>query len=242
MGASVQVNWNAAAAVAFLTVAFVVRAHRHAARRAWPVWTAALTGTHQALAQWLRASTGAHLHALDGTLRVAREDHGLGRVDEALHVIKQADEIAARHVHLLRAWLQRWADIAVALTTLAPAPPLPLASTCLAPVRRIALAQRVGQVVIPTRALRFEANVRLQRLALKLVGWSAAAATARAGQPDQLGNALDDLDATCSDLAALDAQAATTLEHLLLSLPTDPACRDVTGQRDAVAPSSGASS
>lgn len=237
-----QVNWNAAATVAFLTVAFVVRAHRQAGRRAWPAWTAALTGTHQVLTQWLRAGTGAHLHALDGTLRVAREDHGLGRVDEALHVIKQADELAARHVQLLRAWLQRWADIAVALTTLAPAPPLPPQPTCLVPLRRIALAQRVGQVVIPTRALRFEANVRLQRLALKLVGWSAAAATARARQPEQLGHALDDLDATSADLAVLDAQAVTTLEHLLLSLPDDPDCRDATEPGNAVAPSSGASS
>ncbi len=214
-------NWHVAALVALFIVACVARAHRDAGRRAWPAWHVALTGSRQSLLQWMRLNTRIHLQTLDGTIRVAREDHALGHPADALRVIDQADALAARHVRWVRAWLERWSDVAVVLTNLAPTPPLPASPGRLPPLRKLALAQRVSQVVLPTRALRFKATVRIQRLGLKLAAWNSAAATLRARRTSQIDTALDDLEATCTDLVALDAHATTTFEQLLRSLPED---------------------
>ena len=212
-------DWLWAAMLATLVVVSVFLDHAEAERRSWPAWALALGGPRQALHDWLRVNTGVHLGTLEGILRVARDDHACGRDADALDVIAEAHTVAVRHVRLLRAWLQRWTDVVRALSALAPAPPLPQGPSRLPPIRHLARLQRLGDTLLPTRALRFRARVHIQRTALKWVGRSSAVASRRARHPGQLGQALDQLDAARHDLATLDAQTLSTFEHVLMSLP-----------------------
>ncbi len=216
-----SVSWMPAAAAALVAFALVVYAHVQAESRAWPAWTLALSGARQALVRWLRTNTNAHLGALQGTLGVARADERAGRPADTVDVIVSADALVSRHVMLLRAWLRRWADVARALRALAPTPRLPPGPVHLTVLRQLAVVQRLGVVLLPTRGLRFQARVGLLRTALQWLGWNFTAASLRARRPGQLAPALDHLDCACADLVALDSQAIATLEHLLLSLPPD---------------------
>lgn len=215
------VNWTLATSIALLVAAAVHYAHFQVERRTWSAWTITLSGARAALARWLRAHTNAHLRALERTLRVARADHDEGQRADALDVIVSADALVGRHVAWLRAWLQRWADTARAHAALAPAPHQKPGPTALRPLRELAFAERTVAALLPTRSLRFQAQVRLQRTALQWLSWHASAASRRARRPGELLPALAQLDAACADLAALDRRALGTLEHLLLSLPPD---------------------
>lgn len=213
-------DYGVATVVAALAVGYVLYAFWQASGRAWPVWTLRLSSTRRAFVEWLRLNTTLHLETLAGALRVARDEHGAGREDKALRVIGEVDVILALHVRLLRAWLQHWSDLAGMLGVV-PEPGAaqwPHQARGL-PLRRLRLAGHVGELLLPTRSARFRLGVRIQRLALQCMGWRSGAARLRAQQLGKIGPALDELEATHAALVALDAQALTTLEHVLHALP-----------------------
>jgi hypothetical protein len=217
----VAVNWLLSASVALLALAVVIHAHVQVEARAWSAWTLALTDARQALLRWLRTIMDAHTETIAGTLHVARADHGEGEHASAQSLIASAQRLITHHALMLRTWLQRWSDTAAVLMTLPPSPVLPPGPTKIRALRELSRVQRLGDVVLPTRALRFRTGVRLRVTALKWLDWTAHAASLRARQPGQVEPALDLMDAACADLAALDRQTVATLEHLLRALPPD---------------------
>ncbi len=214
-------NWTLSAIVALLALATVIYAHVQVESRAWSTWTLALTGARQTLVRWLRTNVDAHTGTIADALRVARADLDAGRATAALEVVLSAQALLERHTLMLRRWLRRWADVASALVATVPAPSMPDGAANLTALRHLTRVQQIADLLLPTRAMRFQAGVSLRLTALKWLAWTVHAATLRARRPGQLAHALDQLDAAQADLAALDGQAMATLEHVLRALPAD---------------------
>lgn len=213
-----DLNWLLAAIPAFLAVLLLVRAKQRAERGAWRDWGLIAGDDESAIVEWLRVHTGAHWQALDGALRVARDDYERGHHKDARGVLHEVDAHAGRHVRIGLARLDRWQDLARPLAALRPLPPLAARDLRLPPLRRLARLQRLASFVV-TDTARFLLGLRVQRAALHLIGWAFAAALLRAQRPDGLRSAIARMETGRDDLAVLDAQAVVTLETLLLSLP-----------------------
>jgi muconolactone delta-isomerase len=213
-----DLNWLLAAVPAFLAVLLLVLAKQRAERGAWRDWGLIAGDDQRAIVEWLRVHTAAHWQALDGALRVARDDHEQGHDEDARGVLREVDAHAGRHVRLGLARLDRWEDLARPLAALRPLPPLSTRDLRLPSLRRLARLQRLASVVV-TDTARFLLGLRVQRAALHLIGWAFAAALLRAQRPDGLPVAIHRMETGRDDLAVLDAQALVTLEALLASLP-----------------------
>jgi hypothetical protein len=218
----VEIDWLVAGALALVSLALLVVAKRHTERDAWADWDVVRGDVRAAMLEWLRVHTSVHLRALSRALRLARHEHEQsdGRPGEVRRALNEADDVAARHVYFGLERLRRWRRVARTLATLRPLPPLPAKAVKAPPLRRMAHWQRFVAAPLSDDG-RFLFGLRVQGLALHVVGWSFDAARRRAARDDRLARALGEMETGRDDLAALDAQALTIFECLLASLPSE---------------------
>jgi hypothetical protein len=220
----VEIDWLLAGALALASLALLVVAKWRTERDAWSDWDVVRGDVRAAMLEWLRVHTSVHLRALSRALRLARYEHEQpdGRPGEVRRALNEADDVAGRHVYFGLERLRRWRRVARTLATLRPLPPLPASAVHTLPLRRLALAQRLGAALLADGG-RFLFGLRVQGLALRMVGWAFDAARRRAARDARLARALGEMETGRDDLAALDGQALTIFECLLASLPSEDA-------------------
>lgn len=214
------IDWQVASALLFVGIALLILVRWRTERHAWSDWDVVLGDVRQAMVEWLRLHTGAHLRLLERALRLAQHAHAHDQPGETRRVLGEADDHAGRHVHFGLLRLQCWHDVASTLATLHPLPPLPAHTFRAGPLRRLARVEWLLALPLSSSG-RFLLGLRVQRLALELVGFAFAAARRRATHDVGLARALGDMQAGHDDLATLDTRAVRTFECLLRSLPDD---------------------